>query len=72
MEGTPKHMNDEDRELLRSQNSQLIAQTMKLNAEASKIMEETRYYPLIALGAIVVGALGALGTMAILVVKLVF
>ena len=69
-------MNDEERKLLRAQISQQIAQTMRIGAEIPKIMAEsqkiqaeTRYYPLIALGTIVVSALVAT---TVLVIKLAF
>ncbi|MGF6709623.1 hypothetical protein QFZ41_000587 [Luteibacter sp. W1I16] len=36
-----------------------MAETMKLGAETAKIQAEQRYYPMVALGAIIVSALGA-------------
>lgn len=52
-------VNADDIELIHANISKTIAETMKLGAETAKIQAELRYYPMVALGAIVVGGLGA-------------
>ena len=51
-------MSDIDRLQISANISKLMAETMKLSAETSKIQAELRYYPWVALGAIIVSALG--------------
>ncbi|WP_291779239.1 hypothetical protein [Luteibacter sp.] len=51
-------MSDIDRQQINANISKLMAETMKLSAETSKIQAELRYYPAVALGAIIVSALG--------------
>lgn len=70
-------VNAADIELIHANISKMIAETMKLSAEASKVSAETskiqaeqRYYPMVALGAIIVGALGAGAAIIAAVVKL--
>jgi hypothetical protein len=55
MSGSPS-MKEEDRELIRAQLTKMMAETMKIGAETTKILQEQRYYPMIALGSIVVSA----------------
>ncbi|WP_285401008.1 hypothetical protein [Luteibacter sp. ME-Dv--P-043b] len=59
-------VNAADIELIHANISKMMAETMKLSAETSKVSAETskiqaeqRYYPIVAFGAIIVGALGA-------------
>lgn len=56
---------------LSAETSKLSAETMKVGAETSKIQAEQRYYPIVALGAIIVSALGAGAAIIAGVVKLV-
>jgi hypothetical protein len=56
---------------LSAETSKLSAETMKVGAETSKIQAEQRYYPIVALGAIIVSALGAGAAIIAAVVKLV-
>jgi aspartate-semialdehyde dehydrogenase len=49
-------MKEEDRDLIRAQINKMMAETMKIGAETTKILQEQRYYPMIALGSIVVSA----------------
>jgi aspartate-semialdehyde dehydrogenase len=49
-------MKEEDLELIRAQINKMMAETMKIGAETTKILQEQRYYPMIALGSIVVSA----------------
>jgi hypothetical protein len=49
-------MKEEDRELIRAQLTKMMAETMKIGAETTKILQEQRYYPMIAVGSIVVSA----------------
>jgi hypothetical protein len=55
MSGSPS-MKEEDRELIRAQLTKMMAETMKIGAETTKILQEQRYYPMIAVGSIVVSA----------------
>jgi hypothetical protein len=48
----------------------LSAETSKLSAETAKIQAESRYYPIIALGTIAVGALGGVVAIIAGIVKL--
>ncbi|WP_146171630.1 hypothetical protein [Luteibacter sp. OK325] len=59
-------MNTADLELIHANITKTMAETMKLGAETSKINAELRYYPLVAIGII---AVGALGTIAAVLVK---
>jgi aspartate-semialdehyde dehydrogenase len=52
----PSSMKEEDRELIRAQITKMMAETMKIGAETTKILQEQRYYPMIAVGTIVVSA----------------
>jgi hypothetical protein len=63
---------------LSAETSKLSAETMKVGAEAmkvgaetSKIQAEQRYYPIVALGAIIVSALGAGAAIIAAIIKLV-
>lgn len=56
---------------LSAETSKLSAETMKVGAETSKIQAEQRYYPIVALGAIIVSALGAGAAIIAAIVKLV-
>jgi hypothetical protein len=47
-----------------------MAETLKLGAETAKIQAELRYYPMVALGAIVVGGLGAAAALVVGLIKL--
>jgi hypothetical protein len=49
-----------DLELIHSNITKTMAETMKLGAETAKINAELRYYPMVAFGAIAVGACGAI------------
>lgn len=65
-------VNTADIELIHANISKTMAETMKLGAETAKIQAELRYYPTVALGAIVVGALGAGAAIIAGVIKLAF
>jgi hypothetical protein len=65
-------VNTADLELIHSQISKTMAETMKLGAETAKIQAESRYYPMIALGAIVVAWLGSATALVAEVIKLAF
>lgn len=58
---------DAELEQLRANINKTMAETMKIGAETAKVIAEQRYYPMIALGAIVVSALSAV---AVLIAKL--
>lgn len=64
----PTPMNDDDRELIRANLNKMMAETMKISAETTKILAEQRYYPMVALGSVIVAALGA----AVVIIKLAF
>ncbi len=49
-------MQEEDRDLVRAQINKMMAETMKIGAETTKILQEQRYYPMIAVGSIVASA----------------
>jgi hypothetical protein len=68
----PAALNNADLELIHANISKTMAETMKLGAETAKIQAEQKYYPMVALGAIVVGALGAGTAMIAAVIKLAF
>lgn len=57
-------------ELIQAQIATAMANTMKLGAETAKINAEARYYPIVALGAIAVSALGALAAIVAGLLKL--
>jgi hypothetical protein len=61
----------EDLELIHANISKTIAETMKLGAETAKIQAESRYYPMVALGAIVVAGVSSTAAILIGVVKLI-
>ncbi|UPG93139.1 hypothetical protein [Luteibacter aegosomatissinici] len=67
-----KTVNAADLELIHANISKTMAETMKLGAETAKIQAEQRYYPMVALGAIVVGALGAGASIIAGVIKLAY
>lgn len=65
-------VNTADLELIHAQISKTMAETMKLGAETAKIQAESRYYPMVALGAIVVAGLGSATALVAAVIKLAF
>lgn len=56
-------------EVERATVAKLRAEAEKMNAETAKILQETRWYPVAALGVIVVGSLGALATIIVAAVR---
>lgn len=64
-------VNADEIELIHANITKTMAETMKLGAETAKIQAELRYYPMVALGAIVVGGLGAGVALIAGVIKLV-
>lgn len=62
-------MNADDIDEIRANISKTMAETMKIGAETAKIQAESRYYPVVASGAIIVSAVGAATA---IIVKLFF
>jgi hypothetical protein len=56
-------------EVERANVAKLRAEAEKMNAETAKILQETRWYPVAALGVVVVGSLGALATIIVAAVR---
>lgn len=56
-------------EVERATLTKTLAEADKLNAETAKILQETRWYPLVALGAMLVGFLGGLATIITIALK---
>jgi hypothetical protein len=63
-------MNTDEHDQIRAAISKTLAETMKIGAETSKIIAEQRYYVPIAIGTLLVSALGACGAVIAMVVKL--
>jgi hypothetical protein len=59
-------------EQIRANINQMMANTMKISAETTKIIDEQRYYPMIALSALGVSALGAVAAIIAGIIKLFF
>lgn len=59
-------------EHIRANINQMMANTMKISAETTKIIDEQRYYPMIALSALGVSALGAVAAIIAGIIKLFF
>ena len=68
----PRAAASDERDLFQVEIGKLIAETVKIGAETAKIQTEQRYYPMVALGTIAVGVLGALITLVVVVIKLAF